>query len=823
MIISRLRDLLHQLSAQGSDALEPLDTALLEHFKLHYGCGDLLQSKLRSLQAQCAAFMATYGDGPISVLRAPARINVLGEHVDYVSYLPTASLTFGSREHEMILLYRNSGCGRVRGRSTHAAFEPFSFGLENESVVDERQPDQTWESFLFSRPAPAPHWCNYVRGAACFARSIHGSRIGTGIDFVLDSSVPPAGGASSSSALTVLALAALMEANQSPCAPHQLALDAARAEWYVGTRGGAMDHLTICLSRESNAVHISYADGKCSHVPLPGAPYCWLTFFSHAADKSREVMLEYNERAAVSRILIPALIEEWAASDPPRYQKWHQAKRALSSGSPSSLDDLERLLEDLPETITLSEMASRHGEALLACDRAFPALLQARNDRPLRLRARALHHVGEVRRVIEAHKELQNSAASPATDVDQTMRKIGRLLTASHRSLRDLYGLCTPDVEALVAAVASDPAVYGARLMGGGFGGNVLALTTADCVPGLIARVQENFYGPRGRNGQCEGSVMISTPGAGFSALTAEEAARRHVRRFNAAWQSAEQSRTSVRRLLAQLDTEQKSEVWPIIVAAGEGKRARASGLEVPKPVAKVHGMPAVVRVFRAVQRACKPSRPPIVIVSPENEAAVRDALSGEKVSLFLQAKALGTGDAVSCALQAVQGFEGRVLIVWGTQPVLSSETISLSLTLAELFPEYSMILPTALMAAPYAPVHRNGNGNVMAAEETHLEQVQAPDIGESNVGLFLLWSETMTRELEELRRQFWNEATGHYDRPGGELGFPNEMIRRLSRNPTGVFASPIADWREEKGIKTLPDVALCEAYIRELEKVEKI
>jgi hypothetical protein len=40
-------------------------------------------------------FLDHYGDSPVSLLRAPARIGLLGEHIDYVSYLPTASLTFG--------------------------------------------------------------------------------------------------------------------------------------------------------------------------------------------------------------------------------------------------------------------------------------------------------------------------------------------------------------------------------------------------------------------------------------------------------------------------------------------------------------------------------------------------------------------------------------------------------------------------------------------------------------------------------------------------------------------------------------------------------
>ena len=78
---------------------------------------ETLNAQLRRLTSMCEQFVQLYGDGPVSILRAPARINILGEHVDYVSYLPTASLPFGSREHNMLMLYRGSASGRVRGAS----------------------------------------------------------------------------------------------------------------------------------------------------------------------------------------------------------------------------------------------------------------------------------------------------------------------------------------------------------------------------------------------------------------------------------------------------------------------------------------------------------------------------------------------------------------------------------------------------------------------------------------------------------------------------------------------------------------------------------
>jgi galactokinase len=431
------------------------------------------------LAAAIERFCALYGDGEVIAMRAPARINILGEHVDYVSYLPTASLPFASREHQMLMLFRASDDGGVRGASMFEKFQPFSFDLDEEAIGSE----QSWESYVFNRPAPAPHWSNYIRGAIRFARWKFGAEIKRGFDFLIDSTIPPKGGASSSSALVVLAGAALRLINQIECRPSQLARDSSQAEWYLGTRGGALDHTAICLAESGYALHIRHWNDKVELVPLPGEGYRWITFFSHEADKGREVMLEYNERAAVSRLVIPAF-----RADPKT---------------------------EMPDTVTLDEVEQLYPETFHECERAFPSLVSERRTHPLKLSARMEHHIAEAVLVKTAVAAL----TEPELPVEVRMRVIGTLINLSHKSLRDNYEVSTPEVERLIAVIRTDPQVYGARLMGGGFGGNVLALTTEGNTQPLIQRVQRDYYSPRGRNGLGEGSVMVSTPGDGLAVL----------------------------------------------------------------------------------------------------------------------------------------------------------------------------------------------------------------------------------------------------------------------------------------------------------------
>jgi bifunctional N-acetylglucosamine-1-phosphate-uridyltransferase/glucosamine-1-phosphate-acetyltransferase GlmU-like protein len=183
-------------------------------------------------------------------------------------------------------------------------------------------------------------------------------------------------------------------------------------------------------------------------------------------------------------------------------------------------------------------------------------------------------------------------------------------------------------------------------------------------------------------------------------------------------------------------------------------------------------------------------------------------------VTFVIQPEALGTGDAVLWAYKTMHGFHGRTLVVWGTQPVIRPETMRRTLKLASLFSSYEMVLPTTHQERPYAPLLRDERGRVRSARETHLERAEHQEKGESNIGMFMVRSESMFDALVELNRRHWDEANLRYKRRGGELGFPNEIINYLAEREAGVFACPIADSREEQGIKTLEDVARCEQFI---------
>ena len=79
----------------------------------------------------------------------------------------------------MLMLYRPSHTDiRAPGSSRLAEYESFTFTLEEgRSASGRNQTDQEWLAYLYEHPATQPHWGNYVKGAAYFARIKCGPQI----------------------------------------------------------------------------------------------------------------------------------------------------------------------------------------------------------------------------------------------------------------------------------------------------------------------------------------------------------------------------------------------------------------------------------------------------------------------------------------------------------------------------------------------------------------------------------------------------------------------------------------------------------------------
>lgn len=107
-----------------------------------------------------------------------------------------------------------------------------------------------------------------------------------------------------------------------------------------------------------------------------------------------------------------------------------------------------------------------------------------------------------------------------------------------------------------------------------------------------------------------------------------------------------------------------------IILAAGQGTRMKSSLHKVLHPVA---GRPMLLHLLASVAEL-QPERQVVVVGAGRDQ--VEKAMEGRGVAIAVQDRQLGTGHAVAQAHEALAGFAGDVLILYGDVPLVRAETM---------------------------------------------------------------------------------------------------------------------------------------------------
>src|SRR4051812_20772420 len=111
---------------------------------------------------------------------------------------------------------------------------------------------------------------------------------------------------------------------------------------------------------------------------------------------------------------------------------------------------------------------------------------------------------------------------------------------------------------------------------------------------------------------------------------------------------------------------EYKHKFASVVLAAGEGKRMRST---LPKVMHLLAGKPLIAHVLLSLQPLAPEQT--VVVVAPGMDS-VRAAASQamKQCSFAVQEKQQGTGHAVMCAAQALAGYAGTVLVLYGDTPL---------------------------------------------------------------------------------------------------------------------------------------------------------
>src|SRR5881296_2796765 len=225
-----------------------------------------------------AAFAHAFGAppssaGPVHVVRAPGRVNLIGEHIDYCG-LPVFPMAL---RQSVRIAFHPRADWETRLVNSDSRFAPSAFAV-SESIP----------------PGPAGDWSNYARAAAqALAQRFPGLR---GIDALVESDLPIAAGLSSSSALLVAIALAIMHANRVTMPSLELMELLARGERYVGTAGGGMDQAIILGARAGYASRIDFHPLRLTPTAVPTGWQFIVAWSLVHAEKSGAARQAYNER-----------------------------------------------------------------------------------------------------------------------------------------------------------------------------------------------------------------------------------------------------------------------------------------------------------------------------------------------------------------------------------------------------------------------------------------------------------------------------------------------------------------------------------------------
>ncbi len=110
-----------------------------------------------------------------------------------------------------------------------------------------------------------------------------------------------------------------------------------------------------------------------------------------------------------------------------------------------------------------------------------------------------------------------------------------------------------------------------------------------------------------------------------------------------------------------------KENIAAIILGAGKGTRMKS---DLPKVMMPVCGKPMIKHIVETLESMGTSQI--VTVISPEGEMVEKETAPHKTA---IQKEQLGTGHAVMCAKDVLQGFEGAVLVVFGDTPLITSQT----------------------------------------------------------------------------------------------------------------------------------------------------
>ncbi len=271
-------------------------------------------------------------------------------------------------------------------------------------------------------------WTNYPKGVI-WAFGKKGYQVPSGMDVVIAGDIPNGSGLSSSASLEVLTGVILRDLFEIEVSQVEIALIGQYSENnFNGMNCGIMDQFASAMGKKDHAIFLNTADLSYEYASVK-------------LDHARIVIANSNVKHSL-----------------------------VGSEYNVRRQQCESALKQLQSVVAIETLGDLDIEAFEVHKNAIKDSVEQR---------RAKHAVYENQRTLDAVKALK----------ENDIEAFGKLMNASHVSLRDDYEVSCPEMDILAEEAWKLPGVLGSRMTGGGFGGCTVSIVENDQVDAFIETV----------------------------------------------------------------------------------------------------------------------------------------------------------------------------------------------------------------------------------------------------------------------------------------------------------------------------------------------
>jgi galactokinase len=226
-------------------------------------------------------FINKYKNKPILV-KAPGRINIIGEHTDYnMGYVLPAAI-----EQSIFIAVHSNLSNKINIETSLNEPDQIVFNLDGTHVP--------FDSF----------WGNYFKAIIEILNDEDFPLVG--FDCVFGGDIPIGAGLSSSAALCCGFIHAVAEVCGLTIPKESIAKIAQKAEHKIGLNCGLMDQFAVLFGKKENAIFLDCSNLSFEYVPIDLKDYSWVLINSNIKH-NLAIDSEYNKRRASCETIVKTI------------------------------------------------------------------------------------------------------------------------------------------------------------------------------------------------------------------------------------------------------------------------------------------------------------------------------------------------------------------------------------------------------------------------------------------------------------------------------------------------------------------------------------